>query len=593
MEPAAASEGSGSPSPPRTGSAPIWRSRLALRLGVFLGALAIQGGAAYRQYSPNRWLYRDGSFYFNTVRGLVEHGSLDQSHLHPRSWFNGRLGWNYNLTDDWSNVSVGRDGQTWYPKHPLLMPILSVPFYLAFGDVGTLIFNVLCGSLAALLAAELAAAFATRWVASLIGLGTGAVPLIVREAYGFNNDLFYTTLVLGAAVCLANRQMVRAGLLAGFAVFAKITNVFFLVPFGIWVLSTRDRRLILRFAAACSVGLFVTALTNWWLFGAPWITAYHRVLVVHNGQQEIQPHTRLFHRDFWPGLRALWGWPEHGDPQGRGLMAVFPAYLPALLGTGFLAARKRFVPAIVFALALVWPLFFFAKYDWYRDDFCDPIYFLCAAPLAAWLGAFFPPASPGAEPPTAPRTWARGVGVLVASLAVLSLGREALAIAHRGPYTLSADISHAQVFLGEIPCDYFNNQVDRWECSNFDSGSEWLMTGVTLDGEPVFEGVKRRMIAINPHPQRQPRRILFRVPMGRSFTLLHGIPDGTPSGIPIDLTVKIDGQTVGHELDDGPGLHQLVLDTGGLAGGAHTLEMDVTGPVTQARWYYIDGSVAG
>ena len=91
---------------------PIWRSRLTFRLAVFFGALAIQGWAAYGRYAPNRWLYRDGSFYFNTVRGLTEHGSLDQSHIHPRTWFNGSLGWNYNLTDDWSNVSVGRGSET-------------------------------------------------------------------------------------------------------------------------------------------------------------------------------------------------------------------------------------------------------------------------------------------------------------------------------------------------------------------------------------------------------------------------------------------------------------------------------------------------
>ncbi|HUB05902.1 MAG TPA: hypothetical protein VMB50_02820, partial [Myxococcales bacterium] len=510
----------------------LWRSRAAWRLAVFLGVLAVQGGSAWQHYSPDRWLYRDGSFYFNTVRGLVENGSLDQSHLHPRSWFNGRLRWNYNLTDDWSNVSVGRDGTTWYPKHPLLMPILSVPFYLALGDVGTLVFNVLCGVLAALLAAELACAFTARWAASLIGFGLGVVPLIVREAYGFNNDLFYTVLVVGTAVCVANRQMGRAGLLAGFSVFAKITNVFFLAAFGAWVLATRDRRLILRFVAACSIGLAVTLIVNWVLFGAPWITAYQRVLIVHNGAQEIQSHTRLFHREFWEGLHALWGWPEYRDPQGRGVMAVFPAYLPALLGTGVLAWRKRWVEALVFLFALTWPLFFFAKYDWYRDDFCDPVYFLCAAPLAAWAGLLFAPAK---EPESSPRSWRAGLGAVAAALALCIVGRGALALAHRGPYTLVGDVKHAEVFLGDIPCDYFNNQVHRWECSYFDRGSEWLMTGETLDGEPVFDGQKRTMIAINPHPQGVPRRMLFHVPMGRSFTLWHGIPDGVPGGIPVDL----------------------------------------------------------
>jgi hypothetical protein len=272
-------------------------------------------------------------------------------------------------------------------------------------------------------------------------------------------------------------------------------------------------------------------------------------------------------------------------------MTVFPLYLPALLGTVFLASRKRFVPALVFLLALAWPLAFFAKYDWYRDDFCDPIYFLCAAPLAAWLGGLFPPAQ--GEPETSPRAWRLGLAAAVAALLIVGLGRGAIAAAHRGPYTLVGDISHADVYLGDIPCDYFNNQVDRWECSSFDRGSEWLMTGVTLDGEPVFNGERRRMISISPHPQRQPRRIVFHVPMGHGFKLWHGIPDGAPAGVPVDLTILLDGQPAGHEVDDGPGLRQLDLDTQKLAGSVHTLEIDVTGPASQARWFYVDGAVTG
>ncbi len=571
--------------------------RIPWRIVVFCGALALQGSIAVGRYSPNRWLFRDGSFYFNTVRGIVENGSLDQSHLHPRSWFNGRLGWNYNLTDDWSNVAVGRDGK-WYPKHPLLMPILSVPFYLALGAVGTLAFNVLCGALCALFAAELAAGFAARWAASVLGLAIAAVPHVAQEAYGFNNDLFYSTLVVGAAALLAWRRPGGAGLLAGLAVFAKITNVFFLVPFGLWALfpsrgdeegAALDTRSAWRFAAGCVPGLAVAAGVNWALFGAPWITAYHRVLVVHAGRQEIEPHTRLFHREFWVGLRAVWGWPAWRDPQGRGILAVFPLYLPALAGAAFLAIRRRFVPALVFALALLWPLFFFAKYDWYRDDFSDPVYFLSAAPLAAFLAPFFPAGGPR---PIAPVIWKWGLAAGAALLVALA-GARAVRAAQPRPYDLARDIEHAQVFLGEVPCDYFNNQVDRWECSGFDRGQESLMTGVTLDGAPSFGGVRRTMIVMNPHPQRWPRRILFHVPMGRSFTLSYGIPDGSPSGFPVDLDVAIDGKSVARETIESPGLHQLVLPTGPFAGETHVLELTVAGAPTPARGFYFDGTVTG
>src|SRR5580704_14226907 len=226
---------------PDQGSWQGGRARLALRLAVFVIALAIQGGDAAGRYTPNRWLYADGSFYYNILKGLVEHGSLDQGHIHPRTWFNGTLGWNYNLDDAWSNIAVGSDG-TWYPKHSFLMPALSIPLYLAFGPIGTLLFNVLCGALTALLAAELASRYTARWMASLIGVGMAGVPAIVRQAYGFNNDVFYTVLVIATAIELTDKRYGWAGLWGGLSFLAKITNVLFLMPFGLWVLAARDRK---------------------------------------------------------------------------------------------------------------------------------------------------------------------------------------------------------------------------------------------------------------------------------------------------------------------------------------------------------------
>ena len=581
------------------------RSRLAWRCLVLGAALAIQGGAVLHRYSPNRWLYRDGAFYFNTVRGLVENRSLDQGQLHPRSWFNGRLGWNYNLTDDWSNVSVGRGG-TWYPKQPLLMPILSVPFYLAFGAVGTLLFNLLCGVLGALLAAELAARYTARWAASLLAIGLSATPVLVEQAYGFNNDVFYSLFIVGAALCLAEaagpehsreddgsagRAVGRAGLLAGLAVLAKVTNVFFLVPFAIWAMArgrpSRPLASLVRFALASAVGVGLAALANWILFGAPWITAYHRVLVVQAGHMEIQPHTRLFHRDFWEGLAALWWGPRAPNPQAHGLWHTFPLYPLALAGCLAIGWRRRFAEAAALFLALAWPLLFFAKYDWFRDDFLDPVYLLSAAPLAAWLGLLL---RPRREPPESPVLWRRGLALGAAVLALCAGGRAAVAFAQRGPYRLVDHVPEAQVFLGEIPCDYFNNQVDRWECAGFDRGTEWLMTGLTLDGPPRFGGVPRRMILLDPHPERQPRRLRFELPLGRSLTLLYGLPDGA-SPLPVELTASVAGVELAHVTQAAPGLQRLTLDTARWAGTRQPLELAVVGEASPARPFFVDATV--
>jgi hypothetical protein len=469
---------------------------------------------------------------------------------------------------------VGKDG-TWYPKHGFLMPVLAIPFYLAFGPVGTLLFNVLCGALTALLAAELASRYTARWLASLIGIGMAGAPAIVRQAYGFNNDVFYTVLVLATAIALVDRRYGWAGLWGGFSFLAKITNVLFLIPFGLWVLAARDRRAVVRFVGFASIGIGIAALANWVMFGAPWVTPYQRVLIVHNGADEIQSHFRLFSRDFGVGFEALW----------MQLRRTLPAYLLAFLGCGALAWRKRFVEAVVFALALLLPLLFFAKYSWYREEFLDPAYALCAAPLGALAGLFFRPRE---EPAIAPRTWKLGLGAAFAALAILSLARGAFALADR-TVTLAKlipDSAVTHVFLGDIPCDYFNNQVGRWECSGFDRGQEWSFTGQTLDRFPRFGGVAKAPIDLDPNPSGQTRRLIFEPTWKKQLVFGFGLADGA-SRIPVDLTVKLGDQVVLHEVVSEPGWQERTLETP--VGTRTPLELDVTGEATPNRLLYVDG----
>ncbi len=570
-----------------TDAARAARGRLLFRLGVFAVALAIQGGDALGRYTPYRWLYADGSFYYNILKGLVQHGSLDQGHLHPHTWFNGTLGWNYNLTDDWSNISVGRDG-TWYPKHGFLMPVFSIPFYLAFGTLGTLLFNVLCGALAALLAAELAARYTSRWLASLIGIGMAGVPAIVRQAYGYNNDVFYTWLVLATAIEVVDWRWSRAGLFGGLSVLAKVTNVLFLVPFGLWALAVtlhtpgtlwkKDWRPVLRLVGWSCVGIGIVALANWIMFGAPWTTPYQRVLIVHDGQQEIQSHFRLFSRDFAAGLSAIW----------TQLRETQPAYLLGFAGCLALAWKRRFIPAVAFFLCLALPLLFFAKYAWYREEFLDPSTALAAGPLGALCGLFFAPA---AEAEIPARTWRRGLSLLALALGVSALGRGALALADR-TVTLSKlvpDPTVTRVFLGDIPCDYFNNQVGRWECSGFDRGQEWCFTGQTLDRFPTFGGIPKAPIDLNPNPNNVPRRIVFTPTWASRLAFAYGIADGPGADAPVDVTVKLGAQEVFRETVQGAGWHELTLPTP--AGTRTPLEVDVTGQATPARQFYFDGTL--
>jgi hypothetical protein len=401
------------------------------------------------------------------------------------------------------------------------------------------------------------------------------MPAIVRQAYGFNNDVFYSALVVGTAIYLADRATWRAGLVGGFSVLAKITNVLFLFPFTLWLAFDRKLNPLLRFAIGCSLGIGVAALANWYMFGAPWITPYQRVLIVHDGAQEVQSHFRLFSRDFDQGLSAIWNQLRH----------TFPAYLLAFAGCAAWALRRKWAEAIAFSLALVLPLLFFAKYSWYREEFLDPCFALSVAPLCALPGSFL---GPRVEPPISPRFWKLGLAAGAAVLLLFAAGRGVVALA-TPQTTLFQFLPQADVFLGDIPCDYYNNQVDRWECSGFDRGQEWSFTGRTLDRLPSFGGVPRPMIDLNPNPSGQPRRLLFRLPWQRRLRLEYGSPDGTPTGFPVDFTVRLGDRELLHEAVDGPGLQVVTFDT--QPGSGETLELVVTGTATPQRQFFVNGTL--
>ena len=100
----------------------VFMLALVLALAFVFGHDA--GGNA--RFTPDKWLNKDGSFYYLTLRTLVDRHTLAQDQTQPRSWYEQDLRWNRTLNADWSDVAVGREGH-WYPKHAILMPLATVP----------------------------------------------------------------------------------------------------------------------------------------------------------------------------------------------------------------------------------------------------------------------------------------------------------------------------------------------------------------------------------------------------------------------------------------------------------------------------------
>jgi hypothetical protein len=343
--------------PPRTSG-----SGATLALAVGLAALVLAGAQVAVEYRPHTWIERDGRFYTNVNTTLVEAASVVQDEF-AASWYRGDLGWNRNLDASWSNIALGRDG-VHLPKHPVLLPLASTPLFWAFGLHGTLIFNVLMFALAGAAAFAVArrhgSAAAAAFAALALLLGTS-----IREyAYDYHVDVFILALFTGAMAALYARRGGLAGLLLGATVVLRPTMLLWMPSLALIVAERRDWRTLRRALVGGAVPLVLFALSNWWLYGAPWWTSYNRVLVVVNGEPRIADHNDAFGVPLRAGLQNLWA-----GPYGvRHRLPLLAAAGPGLL----LLVRRRPLYVLAAAVGTLASVLLFAKYRWYGDRFLWP-----------------------------------------------------------------------------------------------------------------------------------------------------------------------------------------------------------------------------
>ncbi|HKQ96943.1 MAG TPA: hypothetical protein VJV75_03625, partial [Candidatus Polarisedimenticolia bacterium] len=110
--------GSGGP-----GGRPPWLSTVAVAAAVFLAF----GAVILARYRPLTWLVGDGPYYAETAVSLLHDHDLDLRNQLPGG-----------LVVHGPQIALGAGGE-WYPKHPILLPVLGLPFLAAFGLPGLLL----------------------------------------------------------------------------------------------------------------------------------------------------------------------------------------------------------------------------------------------------------------------------------------------------------------------------------------------------------------------------------------------------------------------------------------------------------------------
>jgi len=352
-----------------------------IELLVLLGAALIITYHAWQQYRPYSFLHGDGSFYAVINRALAE-GTLEQERFHPMSWYRERLRWNDDLDPGWSNLALGADGRTLWPKHPILLPLLHVPLFHALGLHGLLVGSVVMSALSIWLAHRIAARVASAPAAACAALAFASTPLLLHNAYSYSNDTLYTVLALAAIDATQRSRGLLAGVLWGLAMVSKPTVALLAVPFAAQLVALRQWRVLARMALGAAVPLGALAVMNTVMFGGALVQGYNRIVVRHGGAPATFDLREKFGRALGVGLRTIVADPQ----QGVGISA--PWALLVLLG---LIPRAR-APrgrafAAAFAVSLVATALFYARFEFTYARFFTPWVVLAVVPAAALVDA--------------------------------------------------------------------------------------------------------------------------------------------------------------------------------------------------------------
>lgn len=348
---------------------------LAVVLPFYLQSVAVR-------YQREPFLVGDSPYYANVAISLLGDGDLDQHNQTDRAIFEHPSP--ASRIDMYrSNISLGTRGE-WYPKHSIVLPLLSVPFYAAWGGRGLLAVNLLVLLLLVLAMRRMAGLVAGPGASAAAAVLLGLTPLFYHFAYSYSADILGAALVVAGFWAAGSKRLLAAGLLLGLATWAKLPNLLALVAL-LPVLAGEPgwlrRWLRLGTGAALLLGLF--AALNWYRFGAPWITAYSRVLVVNGGRPGLADHLSAFNRPFWEGL-----WLQLFDPV-HGLLTTAPVAVLGLGGLALLPRRARRLGLGVGLFFLV-TILFYCKYDFltgssFANRFLMAALAPCALPLAVLL----------------------------------------------------------------------------------------------------------------------------------------------------------------------------------------------------------------
>ena len=324
-----------------------------------------------RSASGESFLKGDCYYYRAMIISIIEdHDLLLENNLEGSDLLSGQLA----LTEE-----------GYRPKHPIIMPFVSVPFYVLLGDQGLLLFNILDCALLIVIVSRLNRLFFDPVISVVTSLLYAVGTLLLEYVYNYSPDIFASVLILAALYFVLTDHLYVGALFLGISIFAKITNAPLVIIIFIYILLIqRDQNqkksdVIENHTGPALVRLSKTLIifmlslmpflfSNFFLYGSPWTTGYQHIVIRDpvSGQAVFENHAYEFNQPIVKGsLNLLF------DPI-NGILPTNPILVLALAGIlklSKLSLRKELI--LLLTLASV-QFLIFAKYDyWFTSHFSN------------------------------------------------------------------------------------------------------------------------------------------------------------------------------------------------------------------------------
>jgi hypothetical protein len=195
------------------------QTRLAHSLALFAAVVVpslVYSIVLLHGYDCRPYLRGDCAYYYVTALSIAQDRDLDLFNQLPG-----------NVEDHATQVSLAVDGRI-VPKHPIVMPLVSLPFVALLGPPGALGFNVIQLTALLVIIYCLAARWASTWIAAGSVILTGIGSVMPHYVWNYSPDIFATVLLTGALVALpassdeiSPSRHLLAGLLLGLSWVSK------------------------------------------------------------------------------------------------------------------------------------------------------------------------------------------------------------------------------------------------------------------------------------------------------------------------------------------------------------------------------------